>query len=780
MPCPEPEDTNTTLALPHRALKMASPTSSNPPPATHPLQRIAIAVGISAVATATGFLIRRLIRGPVRSTPPTPVEKDAQIVFGKVPGKNHGDERLLMDPPIVRHDPYFWMRDDDRKRQDVLQHLHEENKYTNYMTSGSMRRFAKRLYQELLTHFMETDVTVPAKEGKWLYYTKTEKGKSYKMFCRKKADHDGQAVGEEHVILDINVLAKGQPQCTVNTAKVSPDGNTLAFSVDFVGYETYEIRFVDLTTGEQLTDDTIKNTTGNLEWGKEGEEVYYQTLDDAHRPWKVWRHAMKSAGAGGEASKDVCLYTENNPEFNLYVSKSNSRRIIFLSSYASTVSEHRYIDLDNREAGVRLFQEREAGVLYDVSHAKGDTFYVVANSDGATNFKLMTADISDTTKWKEFLPYNPDRKIDSVSCFKDFVAVSGREGGYREVWIMPDHDPAKMYKMPLEEPAHTVWSGNNLEYDTPKFRFNYSSLTTPTQYFDYNIKEKTSKLLKETEVPEYDRSKYKTERIEAKSMDGTTVPMSLVYKPSAVTTDGPNRLHLYGYGSYEISMDPSFAMARLPLLDRGVVFAIAHVRGGGEFGRGWYEAARFETKKKTFEDFCACAEKLVADKRTTSDLLSMEGRSAGGLLMGAVMNMRPDLFKAVIAGVPFVDVLNTMSDPSIPLTTGEWQEWGNPHQRKYYDAISEYCPYTNVGKKAYPAVLILAGLHDPRVMYSEPAKWAAKLRKYSTSGEPVLLKVDMSSGHFSASDRYKNIRERSFELAWLLRQVGAPDDPIGD
>lgn len=751
---------------------MANPTKSVSPP----LQRVVIGIGVSALAFLGGVALRRFLRGPLRTTPPQPVEEETQVVFGKVPGKDHGDESLLMDP-VVRKDPYFWMRDDERKSERVLQHLKEENAYTNYMTLA-IKGFSNTIYKELLSHYKESDVTVPAKQGDWAYYTRTERGKSYKYLCRKRAGPDGRGEGEEHVMLDVNELAKGSQHCDVGAAEVSPEGTVLAYAVDLLGYETYDIRFIDLNTGRVLEEDTISKTTGSLEWGKDGSEVYYQTFDNAHRPHKVWRHRMKSFGGGESANEDLCLYTENHNEFNLYASKSKSGRILMISSYASTVSEHRFVDLENPEEGVRLFKERESNILYDVSHAKDDTFYVITNRDGARNFKVMKTTIDDTTKWTEYMPYDPKRKVDGLLCCKDFVVMSGRENGYRELWIIPDHDPSKMYRLPLEEKAHVVNFGTNLEYDTPMFQYNYSSMTTPVQYHGYNIQEKRSTLLKETEVPNYDRSIYKTERIEAQSPDGTIVPISIVYNSKAIQADGPNRLHLYGYGSYEISVDPSFSMATLPLLDRGVICAIAHIRGGGEYGREWYEAARFETKKRTFEDFCACAEKLVEDQRTTPDLMSMEGRSAGGLLMGAVMNMRPDLFKAVLAGVPFVDVLNTMSDVSIPLTTGEWQEWGNPHQQKYFDAMKEYCPYSNVGEKPYPATLILAGLYDPRVLYSEPAKWATKLRKYSTSGEPILLKIDLSSGHFSASNRYSYLKERSFELAWVLRQVGAPDTPI--
>lgn len=730
----------------------------------------------AAVVALGAELVRRAIRGAVRKTPPRPEKRSHAVVFGSVPGASHGEEHLLMNPPVVVDDPLFWLRDDKREDKHIIAHLKEENKYTNYMTLG-LRAASRRIYKELLSHLQETDSSVPARKRRFVYYSRTVEGKSYKFVCRKPM-LEGGAYGSEEVMLDVNKLAAGTKHCDLGDTAVSPDDTILAYSVDTTGYETYEIHFLDLATGAEFSEDTIAGTNGFIMWGKDNSEVYYGTQDEAHRSYKVLRHVMKTGAAEATAQDDVCLYTETNEEFSLYPSKSRSGRFIFLNSDASTISEVRFLDLDNRDKGVQLVAERATGILYDVVHARDDQFYIVTNRDGATNFKLMSAKVDGSEPWKEFLPYNPAVKVDGVCTFADFAVISGREGGYSQLWMLPNHDPERLYVMPTEEAAHVISVNENLEYDTKTFRYSYSSLTTPSQVFDYDTESKTRTLLKEQPVPNYDRTLYKTERLEAISKDGTRVPISLVYNKNAVKTTGPATCHLYGYGSYEISIDPSFSMARLPLLDRGVIYAIAHIRGGGEFGRDWYEQARFENKKRTFEDFVACAEKLVSDKRTTPEMLSMEGRSAGGLLMGAVMNMRPELFKAVIAGVPFVDVLNTMQDPSIPLTTGEWQEWGNPHMEKYHKSIKEFCPYTNVGAKPYPATLILTGLYDPRVLYSEPAKWAAKLREHTTKDEPILLKVDMSSGHFSASNRYTHLREKSFEYAWLLQQLGAPKDAV--
>ncbi|KAI0563794.1 prolyl oligopeptidase [Gracilaria domingensis] len=769
-----PSLTGASGAVPQAVVMGSSVQSPPASPLSVALPRMAAAAGIGLAVIAAEYLRRRR-RGPVRSSPPVPVEKPHDVVFGKVDGQFHGDGPLI-DPPERIGDPFFWMRDDERKDPHVLQHLREENAYTNYMTLAD-RPFVQRVYKELLSHFVETDSTVPVKARQYAYYVRTVKGKSYQYFCRKPIV-DG-AHGSEEIMLDVNFLARGKKHCNVGGVHVSPDDNIMAYVVDFSGYETFDIYFKDLRTGHILEQDTIRGTAGDVEWGHDNSSVYYATFDDSHRPYKLWTHVMRTGQPpDADLPDDSCLYTENDTEFYLGFGKSLSQRFLIVSSSASTLSENRFLDLLNPDAGLTLFRERKAGVLYRVSHATDNCFYVTTNIEGATNFKLMRTTTSAPDVWNEFLPYDKDVKINSVHSFKTFAVLSGRRGGYEQLWVLPEHDMQQMYLLEAEETAHVIGVGNNLEYDSPSFRYVYSSLTTPRRDYEYNVGSKESTCLKEQDVPGYNGELYKTERLEATSPDGTVVPISLVYNSKAISQDGPNKLHLYGYGSYEISIDPNFSMTRLPMLDRGVIYAIAHIRGGGEFGREWYEAARFETKSKTFEDFCACAEQLIDVGKTTPRLLSIEGRSAGGLLMGAVLNMRPELFKAAIAGVPFVDVMNTMSDPTIPLTTGEWQEWGNPHERKYFDAIKQYCPYSNVGPKPYPAVLILAGLYDPRVMYSEPMKWAAKLRKYTTRSDPILLKVDMSSGHFSASNRYSFLSEKAFDMAWVLRQLDAPEEPI--
>lgn len=736
--------------------------------------RIAAAacIGLTAV---TLEVIRRWRRGPIRKTPPVPDESPYKVMFGK--GHCAVDtvpESDLMDPPITREDPFFWMRDDTRKDPKVLSHLRAENAFTNYKTL-SLKELRHDIYNELLSHYVETDSTVPAPRGTFAYYTKTIAGKSYKYYCRRPKLEDG-SLGNEEILLDVNAIAIGLSHCDVRKCVVSPDDKLMAYSIDTSGYETYDIRIFDLNSRQIISSHTINGTTGSFEWGKDSSTMFYSTMDKAHRPYKLWRREFSdklSSSGDASAGMDTCLYTETDSEYYLHASKSRSGRLLIVASMASMTTEQQFIDLDDASLQLRAVAGRVPNVLYEISHARGDDIYVITNRDGATNFKVMKTSIQSPSEWHEFLAYNPLRTSDFITSFETFAIILGREDGFRQMWILPDHDIKKMYRLPTEDTSHLVEMESNLEYDARTFRYTYSSLTAPRRVFEIDVSTKEIKLLKQDDVPEYDESLYQTERLEATSNDGTKVPISLVYKAETGEKTKARKTLLYGYGSYEISMEPSFAMTRLPLLDRGVAYAIAHVRGGGEFGREWYEAARMEDKKKTFEDFIACAQFLVDSGRTKPEWMAMEGRSAGGLLVGAVANMRPDLFRAAVAGVPFVDVLNTMSDATIPLTTGEWQEWGNPHTKKYFDAILEYCPYSNVAKKPYPAMLVLAGLFDPRVMYSEPAKWVAKLRKFTTSDNDILFKVDLSSGHFSASNRYQYLEEKAFELSWVLDQLGA-------
>ncbi|CEG46830.1 serine protease family [Plasmopara halstedii] len=469
------------------------------------------------------------------------------------------------------------------------------------------------------------------------------------------------------------------------------------------------------------------------------------------------------------------MYIEHDETFSAYFQRARSGKYMFLVSSSSETSEVSCIDMDQLVKVPQLIAKRQKGLIYSVDHF-GDSFYIVTNKDKATNFKLMRTLVTlpSPDHWVDVFPYDKSIKVDNVDCFKDFMVMEGRKGGYSQLWIIVPNEGHKhdRRQITFKESSYTVHGSVNRDFDTDKFRFMYSSMTTPWTTFDYDVKSCESKLLKEKPVLNYDRTLYRTDRLEAKASDGTMVPISLVYR-SDLRSQDRQPLHLYGYGSYEVAIDPSFITSILPLLDRGVIYAIAHVRGGGEMGRTWYEDAKYKKKINTFTDFICCAEHLIEAGYTSPSKMTCEGRSAGGLLIGAVLNMRPDLFTAAIAGVPFVDVMNTMSDATIPLTTGEWEEWGNPNERTYFEYMLSYSPYENVKQQAYPNILVTSGLYDPRVAYWEPTKWVAKLRDVKSDKNEVLLKMDLSSGHFSASDRYHYLKEKAFDLAYLLDHLMA-------
>lgn len=748
---------------------------------THQKRRFCGSSCAPSTGQRTGFCLL-----PSLITPPDPAEQSQLVWFGDVDGKEVGDRSEAMNPIECVEDNYFWMRDDDRSSKEVLEHIRQENAYTNYKTAG-IRKNVQNIYKEMLSHVQETDSSVPIPHGDFLYYTRTMKGASYKLHYRKSA-LPNETTAEE-MLLDENALAKGRKHCSVGMVEVSPDHSVLAYAVDFTGNEKYTIFFKGIATGELFKADTIDETTGNFCWSADNTTVYYVTMDVAHRADRVMCRLMRSsidrsgrvrATEEDVAPSDQCLYTENDKSFSLSIHKSLSGRFLFINCFASTTSEVRYIDLDEetdngRGKRLHLVARRNKNVLYYATHACDDRLLIMTN-DGAQNFKVMEASVGNKKrKWKLFFSLDGTCSITSVTSFAYFTVVEGREDGLSAIWIIPQHNAKEKYKLEFFERVCKVGLSSNKNFNSQKLRVWFSSMTTPTQVWDIDLFKRERVLLKSRQVPNYDHTNYGSDRIEAESPDGTMVPITLVWNKRAVRPNNePNLLHMYGYGSYQISIDPVFNPSLLPLLDRGVVYAIAHVRGGGEFGRQWYEKARFETKHRTFDDFVACAEHLIYTGRTKENMMSIEGRSAGGMLVGAAINMRPHFFRACLAAVPFVDCLNTMSDASIPLTTGEWLEWGNPHQRKYFDAIRSYCPYQNICYNAYPAVLATTGLHDPRVLYSEPAKWVAKLRDNSNSGNDILLKVDMNSGHYSASDRYSYLKKRAFELAWLLKELEAP------
>ena len=710
---------------------------------------------------------------------PIAPQKPHKVAFGKVENENRGENPFF--PLRYRDDPWFWLRDDTRKNEDILDHLRKENAYTEEKTKH-LTKFQKKLYDEHISHLKETDERPPYPYGQYYYYTKTVKGLSYKMHCRKTASSlEELATAAEETILDENKIAEGHKQCVIKGVKPSPDHTFLAYSVDFKGDETYTVKLLNLQNGEYCKD-VVEGVAGGIQWGKDNNTFFYLSQDKAKRPYKLWKHIV-----GTEQKDDICYYTEEDEVFWFGLGKSKDGRYLFPGSGSSETSEIRFIDLHAEETKLVVIQPREFGLRYDVEHREGMLF-IWTNMNDAINNRLMVTSIDKPGKehWKEIIPYDSTRKIDEVEVFKNFIVIQGRQDGLTQIWTMGLNEdstvnPQSFKKIQFKEEMYECAISTNKVYDTNFIRTYYSSLTTPDQWEDYNFNDGTFKLVKQKECLNFDSSLYVCKRLFAKANDGTQIPMSMVHRKTTKVDGGNTPTMLYAYGSYGICIDPCFHRMILPYLDRGMVYVIAHIRGGGEMGRYWYEEqGKYLNKRNTFSDFINCAEHLVESKVTNPDKLSIEGRSAGGLLMGAVLNMRPDLFKIAVAGVPFVDCVNTMCDPSIPLTTGEWEEWGNPNESKYFDYMLSYSPYDNVREQPYPNILITSGLYDPRVAYWEPAKWASKLRTMKTDNNDVLVKMDLDVGHFSASDRYKYIREKSFEQSIVMDYLGIVDEDCKD
>ncbi len=656
----------------------------------------------------------------------------------------HGDRRI---------DNYFWLR--DRSDPDVIPYLEAENSYTEEAMAAT-KSLQDGLYHEILGRIQETDVSVPVKRDEYFYYTRTEEGKAYSIQCRKRASLDAP----EEVLLDANMLADGQQYFRLGNFAVSPDHRLLAYSTDLEGDEAYTIRVKNLETGELLPD-VIANTYYTLEWANDNRTFFYTVLDETKRPYRAFRHELGSVS-------DQLVYQEDDGRFNLSLGKTRSRRFLFIELSSPLTSELHYLEAAEPRGEFRVMLPRRQGVEYDATH-HGEYFYIRTNQ-GAKNFRLMRTDVGNPSMaaWHEVIPARADVTIEGVDSFEDHLAVYERETGLEKICIR-DGSGAFSHYIEFPEPVYTVGATGNAEYQTSLLRFSYTSLVTPLSVFDYNVRTRERELKKQYEVRGgYDPSQYQSERIFAKAPDGVEVPISLVYRRS-FERNGASPLLLYGYGAYGHSIDPRFSSDRLSLLDRGLVFAIAHIRGGAELGEEWHDHGRLLEKKNTFTDFIACAEHLIAAQYTSIEHLAIMGGSAGGLLMGAVLNMRPELFQAAVAKVPFVDTLNTMLDPTLPLTMSEYEEWGNPEEKRYYDYIRSYSPYDNVAPRAYPTMLVTAGLNDPRVSYWEPAKWVAKLRALKTDSNVLLLKTDMGSGHFGPSGRYEGIKETAFDYAFLLQ-----------
>lgn len=660
-------------------------------------------------------------------------------------------------------DPYYWMIDYFKKGPDstqVLNYLKDENAYTEKMMAGT-KDLQIKLFNEMKARIKEKDESVPIFKNGYFYYTRVEEGKQYYKYCRKK----GSLTAKEEILLDVDKMAEGKPYYNVTGMSVSPNNNLLIFGIDEVSRRQYTLKVKNITTGEILPDH-IEGTSGYGVWANDNNTIFY-TLNHPVTllSEKIMRHQINGN------KKDVMVYQEKDNSNYIGVSKSKNGQYIFISSQATLSSEQFYIKADEPEAKFQSFQPRLKNVLYDVV-ALNDKFLIRTN-ENALNFKVMECPLDKTnhTYWKELVPHRSDVLVQNVEAFKDYTVITERKNGLIQLRIKQNSGSSEHY-IQFDEPAYSANLGSNPEFNSTSLRYTYTSLTTPFSVFDYELSTKTKTLKKQQEVVGgYNPSDYTSERIYATANDGTKIPISLVYK-KGFKKEGNAPLLLYAYGSYGYSIDADFSSTTLSLLNRGFVYAIAHIRGGEDLGRQWYEDGKLLKKKNSFTDFINCGEFLVNNKYTSKDHLYANGGSAGGLLMGAVTNMAPELWKGVIAEVPFVDVVNTMLDESIPLTTNEFDEWGNPKDKVYYDYQKSYSPYENVEKKNYPHLLVTTGLHDSQVQYFEPAKWVARLRTMKTDQNLLLLKTNMDYGHGGASGRFDYLKETALNFAFLLALEG--------
>ena len=669
--------------------------------------------------------------------------------------------RELVAHGDVRVDNYYWLN--ERENPEVIDYLKQENIYQEAMMKDT-EPLQQQLYDEIVGRIKQDDVSYPVKRNGYYYYTRYEEGKEYPIYCRRKDNMDNP----EQILLNGNEMAEGYHYFDIGAYSVSPDNKMLAYSVDTVSRRQYDIYFKGLESIEderckELTDEVIRNTTGNMVWANDNETVFYSVKDESLRSCKIMRHKLNTS-----PDDDVLVYFEEDTAFNCFVGKSKSKQYIMIVSESTLSSEVRYIDANNPYGEFKVFQKRQDDMLYGVGHYE-DHFYILTNADGAKNFKVMKTAVDKTEKenWVELIAHRDDVLIEDFDLFADFLVIEERHHGLIKIRVMA-WDFKTDYYIDFGEPTYTAYSLGNPDFETSLLRYSYNSMTTPSSLYEYDMIKREAVLLKRQEiVGGYEPSCYVTERHLAPSHDGVMVPISLVYK-KGIKLDGSNPLVLYGYGSYGSSMDAYFSSARLSLLDRGFVWAIAHIRGGEELGRQWYEDGKLLKKKNTFLDFIYCGKYLVKEGFTCHDKMYAMGGSAGGLLVGAVANMAPEMWRGIIAQVPFVDVVTTMLDESIPLTTGEYDEWGNPNVKEYYDYMKSYSPYDNVERKEYPAMLVTTGFHDSQVQYWEPAKWVAKLREMKTDDNPLYLKTNMDFGHGGASGRFEGIKEIALEYAFLL------------
>lgn len=654
-------------------------------------------------------------------------------------------------------DNYYWLN--DRENPKVIDYLKAENEYTAKKMKH-LDGFKENLFQEIKGRIKEQDESVPYKDNGYFYISKYEQGKEYPIHTRKKESLEAA----EELLLDVNELAKEKSYYSAAGLSVSPNNKILAFGEDVVSRRIYTIRFKNLETGEWI-EDKIPNTTGKAVWANDNKTVFYSVKDETLRSYKIFKHKL-----GQPVEKDVEVFHEKDETFNTYVYKTKSEKYIVIASFQTVSSEYQVLNADTPDGDFRILQPRERKLEYDIAHYQ-DKFYVRTNLD-ARNFRLMVTpeDQGQKESWTEVIPHREDVLLEDMDIFKDYLVLSERKEGITQLRVIPNE--GEEHYISFGEDAYMAYTSINLEFDTQLLRIGYQSLTTPQTTYDYHMQDRALTLLKQKEVlGGFNRDDYRSERIFATARDGVKVPISIVYHKD-FKKDGKHPLLLYGYGSYGASMDPSFGFARLSLLNRGMAFAIAHIRGGEEMGRHWYDNGKLLKKKNTFYDFIDCGKFLVEQEYAAKDQLYAMGGSAGGLLMGAVMNLEPDMWKGIVAAVPFVDVINTMLDESIPLTTGEFDEWGNPKDETFFDYIFSYSPYDQVEAKNYPATLVTTGLHDSQVQYWEPAKWVAKLRELKTDTNPLLLHTNMEAGHGGASGRFERIKEIALEYAFILDLAG--------
>ncbi len=664
----------------------------------------------------------------------------------------------------TRIDDYYWLN--DRENPEVINYLNSENEYNEKLTAHT-KDFQEKLFNEMRARIKEDDSSVPYKLNGYWYLTRFEKGKDYPVYSRKKETLDAP----EEILFDVNEMAEGFEYYSLGGLNVSPDNKLVAFGVDTVSRRNYTIQVKNLETGE-IRAEKILVTTGGSTWANDNKTLFYTKKDEKTlRSNRIYKHIL-----GTDPQMDELVFEEKDETFNTYIYKSKSRKYLIIGSNSTLTSEYRILEADNPEGEFRIFHSRERGLEYGISHY-GQSFYILTNKDGAHNFKLMKTPVEKTSaeNWLDVVPHREDYLLEDIDIFEKYLVISERNNGLNKIRITR-WDNGDIFYLPFDNETYTAYTSINPDFNTDILRYTYNSLNTPTSVVDFNMKTRVKTVLKEQEVlgDDFDKDNYQTERIWATAQDGTKIPVSVIYK-KGIVKDGTNSLLQYAYGSYGSTIDPYFSSARLSLLDRGFIYAIAHIRGGEYLGRRWYEEGKLLSKINTFTDFIDVSKHLIEEKYTSSKHLYAMGGSAGGLLIGAVINMKPKLYNGVIAAVPFVDVITTMLDDTIPLTTGEYDEWGNPNDKEYYDYMLSYSPYDNVKEQEYPNILVTTGLHDSQVQYWEPAKWVAKLRDLKTDSNILLFHTNMDAGHGGSSGRFEALKEVAEEYAFLLDLEGIKD-----